>query len=245
MTAENFNQGETERVSGTLDAVAAYIAKEYGLSALDAAKVTTLLWLGQECERADAIKSPELNVGLKSLTDFGGEGSKAQGMAVGLRIFVNVNEAAAMALKSIPAEILEDILLHAGIDAITIKLLLRVAGIFIANTTVVSDGLACVCMRAWRYVRKQKHIPFQAKDIMPNREYPQDGSSSLICDLTQDDGRQRLGAANWQCPYHRGENYCCLTTEMIGTMLDVLEQQGILVSQGTLESPGGKSYLFL
>lgn len=243
--AEDCKRDETDRVSGTLDAVAAYITREFGLSTLDAAKVSTLLMLEQECEIADAAKSSELNVGLKSLTDFVDEGSKAQGMVANSRFFFNVNRASAVVLASIPAEIVEDILLQSKIDKITIKVLLRVANIFKNNAAVIPDGLACVCMRAWRYVKKQKHIPFQTKDVMPCREDSRNETSRLVCELTQDDGRQRLGNAIWQCPYHKDGNYCRLTSGMVGQMLEVLEQQGVLVAQGTSESPGGKSYFFL
>ena len=245
MATEDYNMDETDRVSGTLDAVAAYIEKEFGLSALDAAKVSTLLWLEQECEIADAEKSSELNVGLKSLTDFGDEGSKAQGMVANSRLFININRAMVTALASIPAEIVEDLLLQSEIDKITVKVLLRVAHSFKKSSAVIPDGLVCVCMRAWRYIKKQKHVPFQAKDVMPCKEDSRKETSRLVCELTQDDGRQRLGKARWQCPYYEDVNYCRVTPERVEQMLDILEQQGILVAQGTSESPGSKSYLFL
>lgn len=242
---EDCKINESGRVSVASDAVAAYIAKEFDLNALDAAKVATLLLLEQECERANTGESPELEVGLKSFADFVGEGSKAQGMVANSRVFINVNKATVAALALIPAEIVEDMLLQSKLDKITVKVLVRVAGILKKTTTFIADGLVCVCMRAWRYVKKQKHIPFQVKDVMPGREYPQDETSCLVCELTQDDGRQRLGHAHWQCPCHKDGNYCRLNPEMARQMLDVLEQQGVLAAQGTSESPGDKNYYFL
>lgn len=245
MARENLSQEEVERVSGTLDAVAAYIGKKFDLKSLGPVKAATLLWLDQECELADMAKNSELNVGLKSLADFGDEGSKAQGMVADSRVFINVNKAMATALASIPAEIIESILCQNDIDKTGVKILLNVADSFGRNAATIPDGLACACMRAWHYTKGQKHIPFQAKDIMPGREYPHDETSCLTCDLTHEDGRQRLGHAKWECPYHESGNYCGLDEEKVRQMLDVLEQQGILIVQGQAESLNGKSYLFL
>lgn len=245
MPMENSKQIEMDHLSGTLDAMAAYIAEKFGLSLLDAAKVSTLLWLEQECEFSDPAQNSELNVELKSLTDFGDESTKARGMVADSRVFINVNQIISKGLASIPAEIVEDMLLQEEIDKITVKLLLRIARSFEENITVIPEGLACVCMRAWRYVKKQKHIPFQARDVMPGRENPQDENSRPVCELTQDDGRQGLGTAKWQCPHHKDGNYCLLTPERVEQMLDVLEQKGVLVTQSPSESPDGKRYLFL
>ncbi len=245
MAEENEKREETIRVSGTLDAISAYIVQKLGLDPLDAAKAATLLWLEQECECADLAKNSELNVGLKSLREFGDNGEKAQGMVADSRVFISAEGAMVMALASIPAQIVEDILCQSEIDQTAVKILFKVANIIRKNGTVIPDSLACVCMRAWRCVKRQVHIPFHVDDVMPGREYPRDEASGLVCDLTQDDGRQRLKAAKWSCPYHRDGNHCCLTPALAGQMLDVLEQQGVLVAQGTAEAPGGKSYLFL
>lgn len=71
MAMENLSQDETERISGTLDVVAAYINEKFGLNPLNAVKAATLLWLDQECELADIAKSSELNVGLKASQTLG------------------------------------------------------------------------------------------------------------------------------------------------------------------------------
>lgn len=245
MKEKEEKQEEIDRISGTLDAVAAYIKQKYDLNSLDSAKVATLLWLEQECDLADAAKSPELDIELRNLADFGSETSNTRGMVANSRVFINLNKTMAEALNQLPAEIVEDVLLRNEIDTVTVKLLIRTAYIFRKNVTVIPAGLACVCMRAWRCVHKQKHIPFQAKDVMPGKEHPGADTSRLVCELTQDDGRQRLGHANWQCPYHKDGNYCNLTPAKEKEILNILEQEGVLVSQYMFGSSEEKSYLFL
>lgn len=125
MAEENEKREETIRVSGTLDAISAYIVQKLGLDPLDAAKAATLLWLEQECECADLAKNSELNVGLKSLREFGDNGEKARGMVADSRVFISAEGAMVMALASIPAQIVEDILCQSEIDQTAVKIYSR------------------------------------------------------------------------------------------------------------------------
>lgn len=237
MAAENANQNEEViHVSGTLDAVAAYIETEFGLNAADSAKAATLLWLEQECELAEAARTPALNIELKSLEDFS---DQAQGMVANSRVFLNLSKMKADVFGALPQELIEDLLCKSEIKTIVIKALLHIVTCSSSNAVLIREGLACVCMRAWNYVKGREHIPFQVEAVMPSKEFPHDLQSPLVCDLTQDDGTQRMNVAKWECPHHKEGNYCVLTPERAREMLNVL------VEQGVLEYVDNDSYAFL
>lgn len=240
MEVQDFPKGtETIRISGTLDAAALYIAKEFGVTASEAVKVATLLWLEQECELAEATKIPKLNVGLKSLAEFGDENTKARGMVANSRVFINLEKAKVEAFRALPIEVVEGLPCRDDVPTMAVKALLHTVCIVASNTTLVKEGLACVCMRAWHHVKGREHILFPISAVMPGKEDSRDGTSCLTCELTQDDGRQHIGNAGWECPCHTGENYCTLTLGQAKNMLDVLVQQGVL------EFVGDANYAFL
>jgi len=227
---------EANRVSGTLDAIAAYIETEFGFSATDSAKVATLLWLEQENKFAEDARIPAMNISLKSLEEFDG---RAQGMVANSRVSFNVGKAKSEVFRALPMEILEAILSKSEIETIVVKALLRNLVRVAPCVNLVRDGLACVCMRAWHYVKGREHIPFQVNAVMPAKEFSRAPESPMTCEFTQDDGLQRLGAAKWECPHHKEGNYCNLTTGRAREMLNAL------VEQGVLESVGDDSYAFL
>lgn len=216
------------RISGTLDAVATYLEREFEYSASDAAKVAALLWLEQESELAKSEGVPKLIANLKSLDEFGGETPRTQGMVVNSRVFLTLEKAKADAYRQIPAELVEQWLSQDSLRTKAIRMLLRVIKIIAPNTRFVPEGLACVCMRAWNYVKRREHIPFQVEDIMPERESPRDTSSRYVCDLTGTDRRQHIGNAVWECKCHTGENYCTLTPGRAEEMLNILVEKDIL-----------------
>lgn len=226
------------RVSGTLDAVAMYIEREFGLDKGDATKVATLLWLEQENELAEATRTPELSAALKSLREFGDEDTQVQGMVAKSRVFMNLEKTKIDAFQALPAEVVDALLSTDGLPTKVVRMLLSIVCAVVPNFQLVPEGLSCVCMRAWNYVRRREHIPFQVENVMPGKEFSRDEDSRRTCELTKDDGRQYLGHAAWQCRCHEGENYCTLTPEKAGDMLHVLSELGVI------EDCGGGSYAF-
>lgn len=226
------------RVSGTLDAVAMYIEKEFGLDRGDANKVATILWLEQENEHAEATRTPELSADLKSLKEFGEGNTRAKGMVAQSRLFLNLDKVKIDAYKAIPMEIVNALFSTDKLFTKVVKMILVSAYAIASNSQVVPDGLLCVCMRAWNYVKMREHIPFQVTNVMSNKEFSQDEGSRLTCELTDDNGQQHLGHASWQCPYHMDGNYCTLTPEKAGDMLRALSDLDIL------EDCGDGSYAF-
>ena len=230
---------ESVRVSGTLDALAMYMEKEYNFTAKDATKVAALLWLEQECEFAETIRIPELHGSLKSLTEFENEDTKAQGMAFNSRIFINLERAKAEAFRAIPLEVVEQLLGIDGLSTKTVRMLLRVIQIALPNIQLVPEGLTCVCMRAWNHVKHQEHVPFRLENVMPELEFPKDQNSQHTCEVTRKDGQQHIGNVIWECLCHRDDNYCTLTTGKAQEMLNVLVQLGVL------EKVDNERYAFL
>lgn len=226
------------RVSGTLDAVAMYIEREFKFDQRDAAKVATLLWLEQESELAEATRTPELNADLKSLREFGDEDRRAQGMIAQSRVFMDLEKTKVAALQVLPAEVVDALLSTDGLPTKVLRMLFRIVYAVVPTFQLVPEGLSCVCMRAWDYVKRREHIPFQVVDVMPGREFSREMDSRRTCELTKDDGQQHLGHAAWQCRCHEGENYCTLTPEKAGDMLCALSKMGVL------EDFGNGSYAF-
>lgn len=223
-------------VSGTLDAIAEYIKTEFSFNTTDSAKAATLLWLERECELAETARIPAINIGLKSLEEFG---DKAQGMVANSRVYINVDKVKVEVFRALPLEILNDILGKSEIKTIAIKTLLRNIARVASHATLVKEGLACVCLRTWLYVKGREHISFQVDAAMPTREFSRDPDSPMTCEFTQDDGKQHIDAAKWECPFHKEGNYCTLTSDKVKDILAVLVEQGIL------ERVGDNSYAFL
>lgn len=232
------NEKKTVRVSGTLDAVAMYIEREFGLDKGDAEKVATILWLEQENELAEATRTPELNADLKSLREFGDEDTRAQGMVAKSRVFMDLEKTKIFAFQAIPVEVVDALLSTDSLPTKVVKMLLGIVCAVAPNFQLVPEGLSCVCMRAWDYVKRREHIPFQVENVMPGKEFSEDKDSPRTCELTKDDGRQHLGHAAWQCRCHVGENYCTLTPVKAGEMLHALSELGVL------EVCGDCSYAF-
>lgn len=232
------NEEKSVRVSGTLDAVAMYIEREFGLDKGDAAKVATILWLEQENKFAEATRTPELNADLKSLQEFGDEDTPAQGMAAKSRVFMDLEKTKIAAFQAIPVEVVDALLSTDGLLTKAVRMLLGIVCAVAPNFQLVPEGLSCVCMRAWDYVKRREHIPFQVENVMPGKEFSEDEDSRRTCELTKGDGRQHLSHAAWQCRCHEGENYCTLTLEKARDMLCALNELGVL------EDCGDGSYAF-
>lgn len=226
------------RVSGTLDAVAMYIEREFEIKKGEGAKVATILWLEQENELAEATKTPELSADLKSLREFGDENTRAQGMVAQSRVFMNLEKTKMAAYQTIPAEVVDALLSTEGLSTKVVRMLLGIVCAVAPNIQLVPEGLSCVCMRAWDYVKRREHIPFQVENVIPGKEFSQNEGSQRTCELTEGDGRQHLGHAAWQCRCHKKGNYCTLTPEKAAHMLHVLSGLGVL------EDCGDGSYAF-
>ncbi len=222
------DEKKSVRVSGTLDAVAMYIEREFGLDKGDAAKVAIILWLEQENELVEATRTPELNADLKSLREFGDEDTLAQGMVAKSRVCMDLEKTKIAAFQTIPVEVVDALLSTDGLLTKVVRMLLGTVCAVAPNFQLVPKGLSCVCMRAWDYVKMREHIPFQVENVMPGKEFSEDEDSRRTCELTKDDGRQHLGHAAWQCQCHEGENYCTLTPKKAGDMLHALSQLGVL-----------------
>lgn len=226
------SEQESVRVSGTLDAVAMYIERKFGLGKRDAAKVATLLWLERENDLAEASKISELSAGLKSLQEFEDEDMRAQGMVAKSRVFMDLEKAKIDAFKVIPAEVVDALLNTDGLSTKVVRMLFKIICAVVPNLQLVPEGLSCVCMRAWDYVKRREHIPFQVENVMPGKEFSWDKGSRRTCELTEDDGRQHLDYAAWQCQCHRDGNYCTLTCEKAEEMLCALSELGVLEDCG-------------
>lgn len=233
---ESRQDSEVIRVSGTLDAIAEYVAKEFEFSYTEGAKVVTLLWLEQECELAESARVPEINIALKSLDEFD---ERAKGMVGNSRIFMNIDRIKAKACRAIPYELVEGMLCETKIKISMISVLLKIIVIAEQETLFIKDGLACVCMKAWQHVRGHEQVPFSINAVMPEQEFERAGTGDNTCQFTREDGRQYLKNAKWECPYHKEGNYCCLSHDRVAEILNCLVQQGVLRSLGNDE------YVFL
>ncbi len=226
-------------VSGTPEAVAFYIQQEWGFTPKEAAKAVSVLWLEQECNRV-GIDIPSFPNSLPKLRleDFSDHERKAQGMVTDSRIFLNLNKASAKLFAAVP-DVVIDWLLTGEWKLPLLKSALMLLVKLRSDIQLVPEGLACVCMRAWKRVNGKVNIPFKAEDICPCHENPRDINSPLVCDLTAEDNRAHLGRASWECHCHNENNYCTLTLEKISGMLVDLEKRGILRSEDN------STYIFL
>lgn len=233
MQAANENEKKI-RIAGTLDAIAMYLEKTFDFSSQEATKVTTLLWLEQEIDLAEGAKTSELNVGIRSLQEFEDDDIKAKGMIGNSRFFMNIELGKVKALRLVPVQAVEWILSEGSFPVKIVKAMLGLAvnAIMESNPQLISDGVSCICMRAWHFVAGKTHVGFKAGDIMPDREVVTDENRPFVCELTDDDGRQSLGNAKWKCPFHKGDNYCNLTCRQAEDILILLRKQGILEDMG-------------
>lgn len=222
-------------ISGTLDAISLYVAKNYGLSQNSANKATTLIWLEQECDLARELNEHEINGSLKSLSEFDSrpeDGYPAQGMVFNSRVFLSVSKLKAEAYCFIPSMLIDFLLGSEKLSVKVVKLICSCVLAVMSAKKVVPDGLSCVCLRAWNSTNGEKNIPFYSKNLLPLHERADDKSSPFVCEFTQDDGTQRIGHASFDCPFHSQENYCKIDEEKVRAILATLEELNIIEKHG-------------
>ena len=149
------NEDNSEKVSGTLDAIALYIAQQYGLTKSEAAKAAALMWLEHECDLAEKSDERKINGNLKSLSDFEEEeGQPAQGMVFQSRVFLNVSKLSAEALKEIPSLLVEELLSSDGPAVKIVRMICKCALSAKSALKYVPEGNVSIAIRTFLFLQK-------------------------------------------------------------------------------------------